>query len=180
MDFTSWFRRSSGKKPKNQNQPTKSNQLQEYEEELLGVTDQLLDHLKTFTLDTFKNFPFKGSFFFLFCVYLLNGVLFSFLFFFPCVYRIEFFPFFPLWLNTSFVGDELKGCLNLAYFRGIWCKFEFFISICWIQTLRIGWIWCRWWWSCLWRGSCNKFFRECTEGSLWVAGTPCFSCAFKI
>ncbi|KAK9206364.1 hypothetical protein WN943_016639 [Citrus x changshan-huyou] len=61
MDFTSWFRRSSGKKPKNQNQPTKSNQLQEYEEELLGVTDQLLDHLKTFTLDTFKNFPFKDD-----------------------------------------------------------------------------------------------------------------------
>lgn len=103
-------------------------------------------------------------------------LFFSFLFL--CVYRMEFF--FPLWLNTSFVGDELKGCLNLAYFTGIWCKFEFFISICWIKTLRIGWIWSRRWWSCLWRGSCNKFFRECTERSLWVAGTPCFSCAFKI
>lgn len=79
MDFASWFRRTlptSSKNPKTQNQPTKSDQLQEYEEELLGVTDQLLDHLKSFTLETFKNFPFKGSFSLYFFVCLLNGVLF--------------------------------------------------------------------------------------------------------
>ncbi|KAJ4728490.1 putative BSD domain-containing protein [Melia azedarach] len=64
MNLSSWFRRSvskGSKNSKNPNQPTQSNPPQEEEEELLGVTEQLLNHLKSFTLDTFKNFPLQDD-----------------------------------------------------------------------------------------------------------------------
>ncbi|GLT24966.1 hypothetical protein SLA2020_001250 [Shorea laevis] len=60
MNLSSWFRRdrSTSKNPEETHQ---SNQRQEQEEELLGVTDQLIDYIKSFTLDTFKSFPLQDD-----------------------------------------------------------------------------------------------------------------------
>lgn len=60
MDVYSWFRRS----PSSANgQITKQEPQQDKaEEELFGVTDQLIDFIKTFTVETFKNFPLQGTF----------------------------------------------------------------------------------------------------------------------
>ncbi|KAM5563119.1 hypothetical protein ABKV19_018015 [Rosa sericea] len=56
MDLSSWFRRTLLRNTeKTQNpDPPKPN---EPEEELLGVTEQLINHVKSFTLETFKAFP---------------------------------------------------------------------------------------------------------------------------
>lgn len=32
------------------------------EDDLLGVTDELIDHVRSFTIDTFKNFSLYGNF----------------------------------------------------------------------------------------------------------------------
>ncbi|XP_065875960.1 uncharacterized protein [Euphorbia lathyris] len=56
MDWSSWFRRSNT----NPQTPNQSIQKQhQHEEEELGITHQLIDHVKSFTLETFKNFPLK-------------------------------------------------------------------------------------------------------------------------
>ncbi|KAF2292629.1 hypothetical protein GH714_026115 [Hevea brasiliensis] len=55
MDWSSWFR-SNAKNVKSPNQQQRKTHEDE-DEELLGVTSQLIDHVKSFTLDTFKNFP---------------------------------------------------------------------------------------------------------------------------
>ncbi|XP_044503619.1 uncharacterized protein LOC123224136 [Mangifera indica] len=63
MDLSSWFRRSpsisNGKRSKT---PQSSVQKEDQEELLiLGVTEQLIDHVKSFTLETFKNFPLQDD-----------------------------------------------------------------------------------------------------------------------
>ncbi|KAJ0113449.1 hypothetical protein Patl1_01601 [Pistacia atlantica] len=62
MDLSSWFRRSLSKSSK-KSKTSESNQQKQDQEELLllGVTDQLIDHVKSFTLDTFKNFPLQDN-----------------------------------------------------------------------------------------------------------------------
>lgn len=65
MNLSSWFHRSVSKNTKNnktpdQQQPVFPDQNQK-EEELLGITQQLIDHVKSFTLETFKNFPLQGT-----------------------------------------------------------------------------------------------------------------------
>ncbi|XWS47246.1 hypothetical protein CRYUN_Cryun14cG0136300 [Craigia yunnanensis] len=68
MNLSSWFHRSVSRNSKNnknpeQQQPIHSdqNQQSQEEEELLGVTQQLIDHIKSFTLETFKNFPLQDN-----------------------------------------------------------------------------------------------------------------------
>ncbi|XP_059432512.1 uncharacterized protein LOC132165847 [Corylus avellana] len=64
MDLSSWFRRglsSASTKTKNPNLPNQSHPdpQQEEEEELFGVTEQLIEFVKSFTFDTFNNFPLQ-------------------------------------------------------------------------------------------------------------------------
>ncbi|KAE8675155.1 cyclin-dependent kinase inhibitor 3-like [Hibiscus syriacus] len=62
MNLSSWFRRSvsgNSKNCKNSDQPQPTEQ--EETDEFLGVTQQLIDYVKSFTLDTFKNFPIQDS-----------------------------------------------------------------------------------------------------------------------
>ncbi|XP_062149039.1 uncharacterized protein LOC133857726 [Alnus glutinosa] len=65
MDLSSWFRRSlSSTKTKNPNLPNQSHpdpQQQRQEEELLGVTEQLIEFVKSLTFDTFNNFPLQDD-----------------------------------------------------------------------------------------------------------------------
>ncbi|KAL5794804.1 hypothetical protein ACOSP7_003398 [Xanthoceras sorbifolium] len=62
MDLFSWVRRSQSKKSISKStKPDQPNQQQQCQEELLGVTQQLIDHVKSFTLDTFKNFPLQDD-----------------------------------------------------------------------------------------------------------------------
>ncbi|KAE9460799.1 hypothetical protein C3L33_07310, partial [Rhododendron williamsianum] len=59
MDVYSWFRRSTSSA---NGQITKQEpQRDKAEEELFGVTDQLIDFIKTFTVETFKNFPLQDE-----------------------------------------------------------------------------------------------------------------------
>ena len=53
MDWSSWLRGNIKK-------PSKSDLLKR-QEELLGVTDQLIDTVKSFSFHTFKNFPLQGK-----------------------------------------------------------------------------------------------------------------------
>ncbi|KAK9944827.1 hypothetical protein M0R45_010376 [Rubus argutus] len=60
MDLSSWFRRTLLRNTEKTNSPDPPKQAlhrNEPEDELLGVTEQLIDHVKSFTLETFKNFP---------------------------------------------------------------------------------------------------------------------------
>ncbi|GMY33896.1 BSD domain containing protein [Fagus crenata] len=64
MDLSSWFRRTTKKSTKNPNPPKpqgQQEQEQEQEEQLLGVTEQLIDFVKSFTFDTFKNFHLQDN-----------------------------------------------------------------------------------------------------------------------
>ncbi|XVF81170.1 hypothetical protein PTKIN_Ptkin15bG0135200 [Pterospermum kingtungense] len=63
MNLSSWFHRSVSRNSKNNKNPEQQqpHQNQEEEEELLGVTQQLIDHVKSFTLETFKNFPLQDN-----------------------------------------------------------------------------------------------------------------------
>ncbi|KAK8694095.1 hypothetical protein V6N13_071656 [Hibiscus sabdariffa] len=64
MNLSSWFHRSVSRNSKNpdQIQPSLSlPQQQEESDEFLGVTQQLIDYVKSFTLDTFKNFPTQDN-----------------------------------------------------------------------------------------------------------------------
>lgn len=63
MDLSSWFRRTllrNTEKTKSPDPPKQALHQNEPEDELLGVTEQLIDHVKSFTLETFKNFPLPG------------------------------------------------------------------------------------------------------------------------
>ncbi|GAV70688.1 BSD domain-containing protein [Cephalotus follicularis] len=63
MDMTSWIRRSLSKtntKTQNQHQPQKTSNPQQQQQQL-GVTEQLIAYAKSFTLDTFKNFPLQDD-----------------------------------------------------------------------------------------------------------------------
>ncbi|XP_059626169.1 uncharacterized protein LOC132269129 [Cornus florida] len=58
MDVYSWFRRSLSRSKKTSLPSTIDPQDKRQEDdELFGVTDQLIDFVKSFTLDTFKTFP---------------------------------------------------------------------------------------------------------------------------
>uniref|UniRef100_A0A2N9J5P9 Uncharacterized protein n=1 Tax=Fagus sylvatica TaxID=28930 RepID=A0A2N9J5P9_FAGSY len=62
MDLSSWFRRTTKKSTKIPNPPKpQGQQEQEQEEQLLGVTEQLIDFVKSFTFDTFKNFHLQDN-----------------------------------------------------------------------------------------------------------------------
>ncbi|KAF5746326.1 hypothetical protein HS088_TW06G00497 [Tripterygium wilfordii] len=60
MDFSSWIRRSLLKNPEKPDLPKQSNMTQAGDE-LLGVTQPLIDHIKTFTVDSFKNFRLQDD-----------------------------------------------------------------------------------------------------------------------
>ncbi|KAF5741262.1 hypothetical protein HS088_TW10G00258 [Tripterygium wilfordii] len=63
MDFSSWIRRRLLRNPEKTeipDQPKQSNQTQAGDE-LLGVTQPLIDHIQTFTVDTFKNFRLQDD-----------------------------------------------------------------------------------------------------------------------
>ncbi|KAF4347825.1 hypothetical protein F8388_009098 [Cannabis sativa] len=62
MDISSWFRRSltrnnNSKSTKNSDLSDQPKQPHKFDDQILGVTDKLIDFVKSFTLDTFKNFP---------------------------------------------------------------------------------------------------------------------------
>ncbi|XAR60970.1 hypothetical protein NMG60_11034535 [Bertholletia excelsa] len=66
MDVYSWLRRSlsrprKGNSPSTPNCPDKKQRSQEDEEEMFGVTDRLIDFVKTFTVDTFKDVPLRDE-----------------------------------------------------------------------------------------------------------------------
>ncbi|XP_021907391.1 uncharacterized protein LOC110821753 [Carica papaya] len=67
MAWSSWVPRSvsrNSSKTKTPDPITQSNLTFEGkpdEEDDLGVTDQLIDYIKSFTLDTFKNFPLQDN-----------------------------------------------------------------------------------------------------------------------
>lgn len=65
MDWSSWLLRSVSRSSDNSKNSQNSNQQIPKpgggEEEQLGVTQQLIDHVKSFTIDTFKNFPLQGK-----------------------------------------------------------------------------------------------------------------------
>ncbi|XP_022771452.1 uncharacterized protein LOC111314396 isoform X2 [Durio zibethinus] len=69
MNLSRWFHRSVSRNSKNNNTPyqhqpihsEQNQQNQEEDEELLGVTQQLIDYVKSFTLETFKSFPLQDN-----------------------------------------------------------------------------------------------------------------------
>ncbi|XVE72768.1 hypothetical protein DITRI_Ditri11bG0065300 [Diplodiscus trichospermus] len=69
MNLSWWFHRSVSRNTKNeetpdQHQPTHfdiNQQNQQENEELLGVTPQLIDYVKSFTVETFKNFNLQDN-----------------------------------------------------------------------------------------------------------------------
>ncbi|KAF4370287.1 hypothetical protein G4B88_012971 [Cannabis sativa] len=64
MDISSWFRRSltrNSKSTKNSDLSDQPKQPHKFDDQILGVTDKLIDFVKSFTLDTFKNFPRSGT-----------------------------------------------------------------------------------------------------------------------
>ncbi|XP_028215387.1 uncharacterized protein LOC114397516 isoform X2 [Glycine soja] len=61
-----WLRRSLSRGSRNSKTPniqTQSNSevQQHLEESIYGITEELINHIKTFTLDTFKNFPLQDE-----------------------------------------------------------------------------------------------------------------------
>ncbi|KAG5252186.1 BSD domain-containing family protein [Salix suchowensis] len=61
MDWSSWLRRSVSSSKNSRNPDNKYQNQKEEEEEQLGITQQLIDHVKSFTVDTFKNFPLQDE-----------------------------------------------------------------------------------------------------------------------
>ncbi|PIA40156.1 hypothetical protein AQUCO_02500099v1 [Aquilegia coerulea] len=61
MDFSSWFRKTllKNQKPSPTTQTPNMSPIEAEEE--LGVTDQLQNFLKSFTFETFKNFPLQDD-----------------------------------------------------------------------------------------------------------------------
>ncbi|WCJ38086.1 BSD domain-containing protein [Euphorbia peplus] len=58
MEWSWWFGRSN---KKNQTPNESLHKEEEEEEQLLGFTQQLIDHVNSFTLHTFLNFPLKDE-----------------------------------------------------------------------------------------------------------------------
>ncbi|KAL5562097.1 hypothetical protein UlMin_031844 [Ulmus minor] len=68
MDLSSWFRRSllgNSKKTENpdlcEREQSRDNSKPLEEDQFLGVTQKLIDYVKSFTLETFKNFPLSDE-----------------------------------------------------------------------------------------------------------------------
>ncbi|OMO97515.1 hypothetical protein CCACVL1_04526 [Corchorus capsularis] len=67
MKLSSWFHRSVSRNNKDQKSPQQQQPNQfgqnqrDQQEELLGITQQLIDYVKSFTLETFKNFPLQDD-----------------------------------------------------------------------------------------------------------------------
>lgn len=57
----SWFRRSFFRDTETTKNPGLSDQRVQDDEDILGVTEQLINYVKSFTLETFKNFPAAGK-----------------------------------------------------------------------------------------------------------------------
>lgn len=162
MDLSSWFRRSllsTDKETKNPdlqkhfpNQDQQSKQQQE--EELLGLTDKFIDFLRTFTLETFKNFPLPGI--------LIPSVqhsktkTFRFQFSSSFIFAIDFLFFF-----TSF-SLQPNGC-----------EFVFWFLIFSLLLIRCS-CWGRytWWWF-------SNDFRQCSEGPHGMARATCYGCPLE-
>lgn len=53
-----WLKRTLSKSSRNPNTATQ----QQHEQEHHGITDELINLVKSFTIDTFKNFPLQGCF----------------------------------------------------------------------------------------------------------------------
>lgn len=64
MDVYSWFRRSLSRTTTTTTTTVTAQPYFKEDELLYGVTDQLLDFIKSFSIDTFRNFSLPGSFFF--------------------------------------------------------------------------------------------------------------------
>lgn len=65
MNIASRIRRSfftEKKKKKLSNGNSSVNGSNRNEDDLLGVTDELIDHVRSFTIDTFKNFSLDGNY----------------------------------------------------------------------------------------------------------------------
>lgn len=64
MNIASRIRRSffTEKKKRVSNGNSSVNGSSRNEDELLGVTDELIDHVRSFTIDTFKNFSLDGNY----------------------------------------------------------------------------------------------------------------------
>ncbi|MED6219814.1 hypothetical protein PIB30_039198 [Stylosanthes scabra] len=59
-----WFRRSLSRSSNNNttlSNPNSKASQQESEEQIYGITQDLINHLKSFTIDTFKNFPLQDE-----------------------------------------------------------------------------------------------------------------------
>lgn len=63
-----WLRRSLSRSPNNTQTSQSNSSTAEHQQEqrIYGITEELINHVKSFTIDTFKNFPLQGSPFFFF------------------------------------------------------------------------------------------------------------------
>lgn len=61
MNIASRIRRSFFREEKRK-LPIVNGSSSRNEDDLLGVTDELIDHVRSFTIDTFKNFSLYGNF----------------------------------------------------------------------------------------------------------------------
>ncbi|WJX43130.1 hypothetical protein P8452_30276 [Trifolium repens] len=57
-----WLKRTLSKNPTNPTTTsTQSNSTQQHEQEQHGITQELINHVKSFTINTFKNFPLQDE-----------------------------------------------------------------------------------------------------------------------
>lgn len=57
-----WLKRTLSKSSRNPNTPTQSNSTQQHQEqEQHGINEELINLVKSFTIDTFKNFPLQDE-----------------------------------------------------------------------------------------------------------------------
>ncbi|KAM3683882.1 hypothetical protein ACJW31_12G182600 [Castanea mollissima] len=61
MDLSWWFRRTTKSSNQHSPNPNPNPPKPQNEEEELGITEQLIDFVKSFTFDTFKNFPLQDD-----------------------------------------------------------------------------------------------------------------------
>lgn len=54
-------RNSESPNPQSQSNSKKGKKEEDEEFRLYGITEELINHVKSFTIDTFKNFPLQGS-----------------------------------------------------------------------------------------------------------------------
>ena len=62
MNIASRIRRSFFREEKRKLPNVNGSSSRNEDDDLLGVTDELIDHVRSFTIDTFKNFSLYGNF----------------------------------------------------------------------------------------------------------------------